>query len=297
MVAQPVVASGLSQIRENHVFERRNPATGGSVSVCFAVVPVDLLLTDAYQRPIAKAKVAQIAANFDDTAAGALLVNEREDGLLFVFDGQQRLGAMREIGRTSALCLVYRGLTRQQEAEAFEHCNNVRTHVAANDRFRSRMVRQEANALGILDLVHDLGLELQVEFEQQRSGLRCVEALDSVTNRYGLDMLRTVLRVCRTAWSDVPQERYTSVVVRAVTQICVEAQGAGITPDDLIRRLKRTSIERESERASALARALGYSRVTGLTEALRLVVGLPARAIRRGGATEAQAQEPPETKA
>lgn len=292
MVAQTIPTSGLSRVRENHVFSRRNVATGGDVSVCFAVVPVDVLLTDAYQRPIAKAKVDQIAADFDDTAAGALLVNERDDGRLFVFDGQQRLSAMRQIGRSGALCLVYRGLTREQEAEAFEHCNNVRTHVAANDRFRSRMVRQEPNALAILDVVHALGMELEVEAEQNRSGLRCVEALDSITNRHGLDMLRTVLRVCRAAWSDVPMTRYTSVVVRAVAQVAVEAQGVGISADDLIRRLRRTSLERETERAGSLARALGYSRLTGLTDALRLVVGLPARGGRqRSGEGEAKPAE------
>lgn len=80
-----------------------------------------------YQREGDDAFVAEIARNFNWVKFGALWVSQRANGTigkLCVVDGGMRLRAALRIGEiTEVPCLVYRGLTRQEEAEVFLRIN------------------------------------------------------------------------------------------------------------------------------------------------------------------------------
>lgn len=89
---------------------------GGKV---FAVVALDELhIDESYQRPLQN-HVKIIARDWNPTKCDPLKINFREDGNLYVWDGQHRLEAARLRGIKYLLCDITVGLTQSQEAELF----------------------------------------------------------------------------------------------------------------------------------------------------------------------------------
>lgn len=85
----------------------------------FVLVPVeDLHIDESYQRPV-QSHVRTIAEEWDDMKCDPLKINYREDGNLYVWDGQHRLVALKLMGIDYVLCVITVGLTQKQEAALF----------------------------------------------------------------------------------------------------------------------------------------------------------------------------------
>lgn len=85
----------------------------------FVLVPVeDLHIDESYQRPVQN-HVRTIAEEWDDMKCDPLKINYREDGNLYVWDGQHRLVALKIMGIDYVLCVITVGLTQKQEAALF----------------------------------------------------------------------------------------------------------------------------------------------------------------------------------
>jgi len=72
-----------------------------------------------YQQPISEKKVENLVREWDDRLLTPLTVSFR-DGKFNVVDGQHRIAAMRKMNNGENVmvpCLVYSGLTYEQEAE------------------------------------------------------------------------------------------------------------------------------------------------------------------------------------
>src|SRR3990167_7964091 len=62
------------------------------------VIPLGKIEVDVqYQRRLSRGKVRQIVNNWDNRAAGSLLVSWRQNDQIVVIDGQHRLAAMRQL--------------------------------------------------------------------------------------------------------------------------------------------------------------------------------------------------------
>ena len=121
-----------------------------------------LTIDHEVQRPLDTAWVNRIVADYQPDALGVLVVNRRLDGTIHVIDGQHRLAATRAVGREHAEleCLVYSGLSKQDEAAMFRRLNNMK-NVQPLDRFRVRTVEQEPVAVAINALLRKYGWELR----------------------------------------------------------------------------------------------------------------------------------------
>ena len=85
----------------------------------FVMVPVeDLHIDESYQRPV-QSHVNTIAREWDNMKCDPLKINYRQDGRLYVWDGQHRLIALRMMGVDYVLCVITVGLTQEQEAALF----------------------------------------------------------------------------------------------------------------------------------------------------------------------------------
>ena len=85
----------------------------------FVLVPVeDLHIDESYQRTVQN-HVRTIAEEWDDMKCDPLKINYREDGNLYVWDGQHRLVALKIMGIDYVLCVITVGLTQKQEAALF----------------------------------------------------------------------------------------------------------------------------------------------------------------------------------
>ncbi len=74
-----------------------------------------------YQRPVEPEDVDRLIAKWDDRLLTPLVVSFR-DGKFNVVDGQHRIAAMRKMadgGNVTVPCLIYTGMTYEQEAEMY----------------------------------------------------------------------------------------------------------------------------------------------------------------------------------
>lgn len=182
----------------------------------FELVPLDRLFIDAdYQRPLTSF-VESVAGDFDPALVGTLVVSAREDGQYAVIDGQTRMEAMRRVasdegadtsgagvasngahGPGVAPCLVYTGLTREDEARLFADLQTKRRGMATYLRFRAALVAKDPEAVGIAEIVRAAGFELDVV--ETAHTVKAISALEK-TYRRDPDLLRRVLEIIMAAW-------------------------------------------------------------------------------------------------
>lgn len=109
-----------------------------------ADVPVKCLVTDGnYQRPASRL-VKDIAENYDPTLVKFLEVSYR-DGLFHVIDGQNRLAASKIVGVESLPCIIYEGLTEEEEARRFAEQQNNVTRLTTYDIYHANICNGNRN--------------------------------------------------------------------------------------------------------------------------------------------------------
>lgn len=145
-------------------------------------MPVDdLLIDDRYQRGHNAAWIARTVTDFNMHLVGALIANRREDGRVYLIDGQQRRAVMMELGYTTVPVLLYEGLTREQEAEIFHRINRARTKVAPWYDFRARLVARERFARAVDLAISEAGFYLGVSTDD-RDVIGAVRAVEGAFN-------------------------------------------------------------------------------------------------------------------
>ena len=101
-----------------------------------------------YQRPIDEKRVARIVENFDHRLANPLKVSNR-DGHFYVFDGAHTLAALKEVSKFDNFmvpCMVFHGLTYEDEAYLFALQRGESKEVAAAYRIRALILSNDARA-------------------------------------------------------------------------------------------------------------------------------------------------------
>lgn len=120
----------------------------------FQMIPKGMLGVDHnYQRDrISSSRVAQIAAEFSYRKLGVLLVADRGEGGLWVFDGQHRkLAADKRADVRDLPCLVFEsnGGGLRAEAQDFLGVNTTKTGVPVADKFKALLVSGDRSAVEI----------------------------------------------------------------------------------------------------------------------------------------------------
>lgn len=155
----------------------------GEPGVFMQIDKSTLCVDHEYQRDkVSMNKVAQIANGFSWTAFGVVLAFEREDGSLWVYDGQHRvLAASRRGDITTVPVLVFKRKSgvgfKQDEAKGFVVVNTCRKPMARYDRHRAARVANDAIALAIDELVESCGYEIGTYTSAGKVAF--IEAIDS----------------------------------------------------------------------------------------------------------------------
>lgn len=146
---------------------------------------------DDYQRNEAEGRIAaEIAQNFDWVAFGTLIVIHRTDGTLQVIDGGTRLNAALKRDDINELpCIVFSGLTAEEEAEVFLRVNENRRKLQVWQLQHAEVAARRALAIkaqSYLDSLHTARVGM--------SGLgvlrRCIKSHDLATSTV-VDLLLT----------------------------------------------------------------------------------------------------------
>lgn len=143
-----------------------------------------LLIDPTYQRRPTEQHLLRIAARWCWPAIGALTVVRRENGELYVVDGQHRkMAADRRTDITSLPCLVFdsKDLSvdtgeQQREARVFLEANVGRKAVSAIAKYRTAVALGQPDALIAQKLVQEAGRTVE-EGGSNASTIRCIARL------------------------------------------------------------------------------------------------------------------------
>lgn len=154
-------------------------------------LPVSVLCFAPYQRKHSPMKVKNIVKNFDPVGLGLIYVSKR-DGKYYVIDGQHRYLAIKAKGLKNVECLVFEGLTYEEESRAFVYFNTIKN---ANrlDRANALLEADDARILKIKSVVEKVGLEL--DFKGTGRGIRAFTAIERIFDQGGEKHLENVLRL------------------------------------------------------------------------------------------------------
>jgi hypothetical protein len=243
----------------------------------FEVLPLDKLAVDEdYQRPLTTF-VSKIQKNYDPALVQTFIVSERAvDPVWYaVIDGQTRMTAMRNLGLGFAPCVVYVGLTQDQEAALFAKFQTERRGMTSSSRFRAQVIARDINAQVIDALVKDEGYYIDQNDRAREDNdvepgrnIRAVSAVEFVfwncaTSRLGRgdmananpELLKRTLRIIRAAWPPPHPNALSATMIRGVGQYLRDHER--IDEDRLIARLQRLQPSELARRADQLREGRG----------------------------------------
>lgn len=154
------------------------------------------------QREFRPAWASEIARELSIEKLGTPILNHAGD-CYWIVDGQHRIEAVKLwLGDAKGQrldCVVYEGLSEEQEAELFLGLNRVRS-VRAFDKFKIALTASRPDETAIDRIVRGAGLSIS---ENGGSGsLACVVTLARVFRRSGGDGLAQTIRIAHEAFGD-----------------------------------------------------------------------------------------------
>ena len=180
----------------------------------FEIVALQELEVDArYQRPLTTFWKT-VSEKFNPALVGTLIVSERGDGSKHIIDGQTRWKAMDDQGLPGAPCLIYEGLTMQQEAELFALLQTQRRGMRTYDRFRAQLVAKNPMAVGISRVVQDSGFDLSTR--ETPNTMQAIAALERAY-RIDPDHLADVLTVIRNVWGVENRDAVSAQIIQGLS--------------------------------------------------------------------------------
>jgi len=219
----------------------------------FELVPLDrLFVDDRYQRPLTSF-ARTVAEEYNPALVGTLVVSERSNGKFAVVDGQTRAHGAGENDEPVLPCLVYSGLSREQEAELFADLQTKRRGMATYLRFRAALVAKKTEAVAIAALVQSAGFELDVD--ETPHTVKAIAALENVYRRDPALLDRT-MRVIAAAWPNPDMEyRASGETIRGLALFLVRE--ARVDESRLMDRLASVTPAQLRHRANALKEGSG----------------------------------------
>lgn len=171
------------------------------------VLPVDdMFIDEDYQRPLTNL-VRKIVREFDPVLFQTLAVNRRKRpnrrGKHYaVVDGQTRWTAATRRSIQRVPCIVFDGLTPQQEAEIFVKIQKERRGHTSVGRFKAQIAARDEESLAILEMAHATGWEIG----NGEGELRAVSTLEQCFRQDELELERTLVTL-RAIWPNrVPDD-------------------------------------------------------------------------------------------
>lgn len=173
--------------------------------------PLHQLQVDpAYQQAIdsgqSQSLIRRIAQHWDWGLCQPLAVAKRDDGSLWVVDGQHRLAAAHLRSDIYDLpCVVTPSGGIRDEAASFVAMNRTRKPLTALELFRGSVASGDADALALVRVLSDVGFSLAPHLTAaswKPRQLGNVVPLQAALREHGEERLRRVLRILAAAYED-----------------------------------------------------------------------------------------------
>lgn len=237
-------------------------ATKTSANIMYACIPLELMDVDPeYQRPVTRRRINTLKANWNDAAAGALIVSYRNDRFI-VMDGNGRRHAAAELGKTMLHCQIHVGLSQSDEAKIFTAQDKAKSPLNGSDRIKSGAIAEDPVYLGVRDVCREFNVN------PYRSGNK-IGALTGATRAAwivghdGPDMLRRIFKLVHTADWHLQPNGYSSNVLNTFRNLCLLYKDQEI--DSAVVKACRGTTPAELTIIAQAAHANSHGPVTALT--------------------------------
>jgi hypothetical protein len=214
-------------------------------------VKLDELKTDrSYQRDISMPLVETIRNQWDMVASELLLVSRRDDGDLYIVNGQHRSAAARMNGMTELDARVVEGLNPAQEA-ALRLMTNVRKSDSPLERFRAQIAAGDPDSLAIEKLLDRVGTHVNI-VPSADEGINAISTVEQIYRWDDGATLQETLEFLQRVFGTVGGKRATAPILHSVawfilkhgqeaTLARIEEQLKGMGPAAFTRRGQTTA--------------------------------------------------------
>lgn len=245
-------------------------------------IPANQLVTDpAYERPLSTIKVRKIVREFNPDAVGVLMTSRRSDSSNVLIDGQHRCAAFlaMEWGEQRLPCLVYHGLTLEQEAELFVVYNRDRSKPLQHDLFRAEVAAGNPAAMEIVKVLGRHGLSVTQFREQGKDTHRkagvvsAVGALKRIHAQAGPVVLDETISVLKEAWGEeYGNQAYTNPLLQGVALVLARYSPRLVNRKRLVAKLAEITPAGLTAQARVLAQHSSTSGSHGLMTYIAIVI-------------------------
>lgn len=159
------------------------------------VKPNDLRVDYSYQRLPSPDRVNSIARNYNGNALGVITLSIRENGELFIIDGQHRIEALKKIGKGNddINAIVFFDLSIKDEAEMFVIMNESRTKPKRADLHKASAKAGDGESIEIDNVLAKHGLS--VGDKPGDNIVRAIGTLHKVNSKIGIDKLDEIIQI------------------------------------------------------------------------------------------------------
>ena len=228
-------------------------------NVHYELIPIkNLVSNQEYQRNVSQRHVQKAAEHFDPYQINPVKVSRR-DGINYVFNGQHTIEIVALVSGsrdTPVWCMVYDDLIYTREADIFANQMKYTKPLMPYEIFMANIEAGSDKQLIIKELVESYNLEIA-----SSASSRCICAvatLESIYDKFGLDCLDRVLRLCVGTWEGVPQS-FSANMLNGVARV-ISTFGDSLKDDLFIERVGKVSIKELARTAKdRRAGSLGYA--------------------------------------
>lgn len=207
----------------------------------YRVIKIEDLQTDlSYQSPIDESIVKKIVNNFDENALGTITISQREDGTLWILDGQHRTVGCRRLGLDSMNAKVLTGLSIEEEANLYKELNNSKKK-SPNAIAKAMLRSGDVMANEIYIAVTSIGMEVDYELQRKSYGsISAYKALESIYKKYGVTHLINTLDLIKHSFGK-ESKNFKAFIMEGFATFLDRYEDVDLK--HLIKRLKTMSIE------------------------------------------------------
>lgn len=191
-----------------------------SAGVMYACVPLELMDIDrTYQRKVVPSHINALKANWNDEAAGALIVSHRDDRF-YVVDGQNRMFAAHALGKEMLHCQIHDGKTQKDEAKIFMDQDNIKRKLNGGDIIKSGVVAESKECVMVRDICAEFGINPYREYKTEMGTLSGANQAMRIVKIQGPERLRQIFALIRDCGWHMMPKAYSSIILCAFRNLC-----------------------------------------------------------------------------
>lgn len=241
------------------------------------VDPRKIVIDHRYQRQPKNTLIQQIAQSPSWEAFGVPVCFKRDNGMIYVADGQQRIsGVLKSEKPPRLIPIVWFPMTDlADEAGVFVRINEYRKSLQPIEKHKGKIVAGDEAALAMERAVAQAGFTIDNNAGTGSAAARTIQAVAAVGdvyNRIGEEGVLQTLTCIRDSWPD-DMTGTKAHIIKGVAQL-IEEQGENYTRSKLVAALKKSQPHLLTRKAEELKLDFGGTKGTQMRRAFAVLCGL-----------------------